>query len=131
MINFNELKIGDRVVVEFENQKREGEVTGLDWEDKLICVQTEIQDFWYEPEHVFPIELSDEQLIKFGFEREANPDGSVKYKKDAFRILLPSKDHFSSFEIWYREDRRHISHAISVHELQNHYAQMTKVELAL
>jgi hypothetical protein len=130
MIKFNELKVGDLVHAEFEGAIREGEVTDLDREDKLVCVKSDVQDFWYGPEHLFPIPVQDEQLKKFGFEKVENSDGTVKYKKGAFRILLPKNDHFSSFEIWYREDRRHITHPISVHELQNHYSQMTKVELA-
>jgi hypothetical protein len=130
MIKFNELKIGDIVNAEYEGVVREGEVIDLDREDKLVCVQTDVQDFWYEPEHLFPILVNNEQLIKFGFVKVDNPDGTVKYMKDAFRILLPRKDDFSTFEMWYREDRRHITHPISLHELQNHYSQMTKVELA-
>ncbi|HLX92841.1 MAG TPA: hypothetical protein VKR32_14245 [Puia sp.] len=129
MVKFSELKIGDIVEVEYAGKKSEGEVIDLDYVDEEACVQTEIQDFWYTPDQIFAIPLSDEQLKKFGFERVENGDGSVKYKKDAFRILLPNKDHFSGFEMWYREDRRHMSHPISVHELQNHYLQMTKVHL--
>ena len=130
MIKFQELKVGDIVNAEYEGVVKEGEVIDLDREDKLVSVQTEVQEFWYEPAHLFPITLDDGQLKEFGFEKLENADGTVKYRKDAFRILLPSKDDFSSFEIWYREDRRHINHPISVHELQNHYSQMTKVELA-
>jgi hypothetical protein len=130
MIKFNELKIGDRVNAEYEGALREGEVTDLDWEDKLVCVETDVQKFWYEPQHLFPIVVNDGQLMKFGFEKLENADGTVKYMKDAFRILLPQKDDFTSFEMWYREDRRHIIHPIALHELQNHYSEMTKVELA-
>jgi len=130
MIKFNELKVGDIVNAEYEGTVREGEVIDLDREDKLVCVQTDVQDFWYEQEHLYPIPVDDAQLKRFGFEKLENSDGTVKYMKDALRILLSRKDDFSSFEMWYREDRRHISHPISVHELQNHYSQMTKVELA-
>ncbi|HVM90250.1 MAG TPA: hypothetical protein VMT76_18820 [Puia sp.] len=130
MIKLSELKIGDVVNVEYEGILKEGEVIDIDREEKLVCVETDVQDFWYEPEHLFPISLDDEQLHKFGFQKKENEDGSVKYMKDAFRILLPKKGDFSAFEIWYREDRRHIAHPITVHELQNHFSQMTKVELA-
>ncbi len=130
MIKFNELKVGDIVNTEFEGVIKEGEVIDLDREDKLVCVQTDVQEFWYEPQHLFPLTVDDDQLKKFGFTKKENEDGTVKYMKDAFRILLPKKDNFSSYEIWYREDRRHITHPISMHELQNHYSSMTKVELA-
>jgi hypothetical protein len=31
--------------------------------------------------------------------------------------------------MWYREDRRHIVQPLSVHQLQNHFHQMTKIDL--
>ena len=37
---------------------------------------------------------------------------------------------FNEFEIWYREDHRHLHRSIGVHELQNFYHQMTKVALS-
>jgi hypothetical protein len=129
MINFSELQIGDVIEVEYDGKKSEGEVIDLDHEDKEACVQTEVQDFWYTPDQLYAIPLSDEQLHEFGFERVDNADGTVKYKKDAFRILLSQKDNFSNFEMWYREDRRHMSKPIGVHELQNHFIQMTKIHL--
>src|SRR5580658_3582952 len=112
MIKFNELKIGDVVEVEYDGKKSEGEVIDLDHEDKEACVQTEVQDFWYTPDQIFAIPVDEGQLKSFGFEKVENGDGTVKYKKDAFRILLSQKDAFSDFEMWYREDRRHITHHI-------------------
>ena len=129
MIKFQELKEGDIVNAEYEGEMYEGIVTDLNREDKEICVETDVQEFWFTPEQLYPIPLDEEQLKKFDFEKEENEDNSVKYMKGPFRILLPEKGNFSSFEMWYREDRRHITHPISVHELQNHYHQMTKVEL--
>ena len=129
MIKFHELKTGDIVLAEFEGQRFEGEVTGLDGGDKMVCVQTTVQEFWYTPDQLFPILLDEQQLDKFGFEKEVLQDGSVKYKKGPFRILLSESGNFSHFEMWYREDRRHITHHLFVHELQNHYHQMTKVHL--
>jgi hypothetical protein len=49
--------------------------------------------------------------------------------KGAFRVLLPQKDDFSQMEMWWREEHRFMHEPISVHELQNHHLQMTKVEL--
>ena len=129
MINFHELKVGDIVLAEFEGQRSEGEVIELNREDKEVCVQTSVQDFWYLPEHLYPIALDDEQLTKFNFEKEELADGEVKYLRGPFRILLSEKGNFSHFEMWYREDRRHITHPVSIHELQNHYLSMTKVHL--
>jgi hypothetical protein len=128
MIRFNDLKPGDLVIAEYDGQKWEGVVKELNREDKEICVTTSVQDFWFTPEHLYPIPLSDEQLRNLGFEKTENGNG-VKYMKDSFRVHLPVKDDFSNLEIWWREDRRTLNEPISVHELQNHYYQMTKVEL--
>jgi hypothetical protein len=128
MIRFNELKPGDLVIAEYEGEKWEGVVKELNREDKEVCVETGVQAFWFTPEHLYPIPLSDVQLQKLGFTKAENGAGT-KYMKDSFRILVPQRDNFSDIEIWWREDRRHLTHAISVHELQNHYYQMTKVEL--
>jgi hypothetical protein len=129
MIKFNEIKVGDIVLVDNDGRHVEGEVTELNHEDKEICVRTSVQEFWFTPDQLFPIPLDDEQLKKFHFEKVENPDNTVKYMRGPFRILLPQKGNFSVFEIWYREDRRHLTHPVTVHELQNHYHQMTKVEL--
>ncbi|MFI5123699.1 MAG: hypothetical protein ACHQDF_00155 [Chitinophagales bacterium] len=129
MIKFHEVKSGDLVQVDYEGQRFEGEVLELDHEDKLVRVLNGEQEFWYSPADLYPIPLDDDQLQKLQFTREQNGDKSIKYLRGPFRILLPEKDHFSDFEIWYREDRRHINHPIGVHELQNYYHQMTKVGL--
>ena len=129
MIKFHELKVGDIVLAEYEGQRSEGEVIGLDGEDKEVDVQTSVQDFWFTPDKLYPIPLDEEQLAKLQFERQELPDGSVKFLRGPFRILLSRKGDFSHFEMWYREDRRHITQPLSVHELQNHYRSMTKVEL--
>jgi hypothetical protein len=129
MIKFHELKVGDIVLAEYEGKQSEGTVTNLDREDKEVCVETEVQEFWYTPDHLFAIPVDDEQLAKFNFEKQENADGTVKYLKGPFRILLPKKGDFSAFEMWYREDRRHMAHPLSVHELQNHFSDMTKIDL--
>lgn len=115
-------------MADFEGQRSEGEVIGLNEGDKMALVQTSVQDFWYFPDQLFPITLDDNQLMLMGFEKEVFEAG-IKYKKGPFRILLARPGDFSHFEMWYREDRRHIAQPLYVHELQNHYRQMTKVEL--
>ena len=128
MIRLNEIQQGDLVIAEYDGDTWEGVVKEINNEDKEVCVETSVQEFWFKPEHLFPIPLSDEQLNKLGFERVENGQ-AVKYMTESFRILVPSKDDFSRLEMWWREDRRELNHPISVHELQNHYYQMTKVEL--
>jgi len=131
MIKFQELKVGDIVLAEYDGQRSEGEVIGLDGEDKLVNIQTSVQDFWYTPDQLYPIPLDEQQLEKFYFERQELPDGSVKFLKGPFRILLSRKGDFSHFEMWYREDRRHFSSRLGVHQLQNLHLDMTKVPLDL
>lgn len=129
MIKFHELKIGDFVIADNDGDKRQGEVTNLNGDEKQVCVNTGAQDFWYETEQLSPIPLDESQLLKLQFHKNTNDNGSVKYMKGAFRILLNSEGDFSKFEIWYRDERRHIMQPISVHILQNHFLEMTKVHL--
>src|SRR6476646_5979366 len=127
MIIFSELQMGDNIRTDLDRTTSERDIVTLDREDKQACVLTEVQEFWYSAEHLHPIPLSDEWLRNLNFSKTENEDGSVKYSKDAFRILVHRKDDFNNFEIWYREDRRHMNHHLMVHELQNHFLQMTKV----
>ena len=129
MIKFHEIKIGDYVIGEYEGQRWPGEVTRLNGDEKQVCVETEVQEFWFEPEHLYPIPISDESLLDLNFIKEEFPDGSVKYKKGSFRISIDKKDDFSVMELWYREDRRHHPDVHYIHQLQNHYLQMTKIHL--
>jgi hypothetical protein len=129
MIRFQDLKVGDFVIAEFDGEKWEGTITDLNREDKEVCVQTEVQEFWFKPENLYGIPLNDQELIRLGFIRQPNGENSVKYMKGAFRVFLPNKDDFNNLEIWYREDHRNLHQPLTVHELQNHYNQMTKVDL--
>lgn len=129
MINLHELRTGDIVLAEYDGTRAEGEVIGIDREEKKVNIQTSVQDFWYDSQDLYAIPLDEQQLVKFSFERHELPDGTVKYMRGPFRILLSKNGNFSQFEMWYREDRRHITHPLSVHELQNHFHEMTKVDL--
>jgi len=129
MIKMQDLKEGDIVQVKFEGQEWEGIVKDLDNIEKKVCVQTPVQEFWFGSADLFPVPLDEEQLVKLNFDKQENEDGSVKYLRGPFRIYLPVKGDFSRLEVYYREDRRHLNHRIAVHELQNHYHQMTKVDL--
>lgn len=131
MIKMSELQPGDVVMADFEGQQREGIVKELNREDKEVCVESEVQEFWYKPEDLYPILLSEEQLFKLGFTKHPNEDGTVKYMKDSFRLKIFREGDFKEMEIWWREDHRHLHQHLMVHELQNHYYQMTKVELNL
>jgi hypothetical protein len=56
-------------------------------------------------------------------------DGTIKYSKGAFRILFSNETDFTNFEIWYRDEHRKMHHSLMVHQLQNHFHEMTKVHL--
>lgn len=77
--------------------------------------------------HALP--LNEEELMHLKFHKQRNDDGTVKYLKGAFRILIPKDGDFSRMEIWYRDETRHITHPVNVHNLQNHFYEMTKVHL--
>ena len=129
MIKFNDIKIGDYVRAEYEGKTWEGEVTRLNGDEKQVEVTTEVQSFWFETDKLHPIVLNDDVLLKLGFQKQVNEDGSVKYMKGSFRMVLPVADDFSRMEMWYREDRRHNPNVHHVHQLQNQYFDMTKIHL--
>lgn len=129
MIKFNEIKTGDYLIADNDGDKKQGEVVDINGDEKQICVDTGAQGFWYELDQLSPIPLDEQQLLNLKFHKQENEDGTVKYMKGAFRILLPAKGDFSHFEIWYRDEKRHILAPIFVHNLQNHFYDMTKVHL--
>jgi hypothetical protein len=129
MIKFSELKQGDYVLAESDGQAWRGEVTNFNNDEKEICVNNGIQEMYFLEEDLYPLPLDEEQLLKLKFSKHVNEDGSVKYMKGAFRLQIPEQDDFSHFEIWYRDEKRIITHPIPVHVLQNHYTAMTKVHL--
>lgn len=129
MIKFSDIKVGDYLLGEFEGKQWEGEVTRLNRDEKQVCLQTEVQEFWFSTDDLHPLTLDESALEKLQFTREAQADGSVKYKKGSFRLVTPKAGDFSNLEMWYREDRRHHPNVHFVHQLQNQYLDMTKVHL--
>ncbi|NML23268.1 hypothetical protein HHL16_20485 [Pseudoflavitalea sp. G-6-1-2] len=129
MIKLSELRSGDLVKAKYEGQMIEGAVTEVNREDKEVGVETDVQEYFFTPDSLFPIPLDENQLFKLGFSRNVLDDGAVKYMRNSFRLMIPKDGDFSTMELWWREDRRHLVQPINVHELQNHYHQMTKVDL--
>jgi len=129
MIKFQEIKVGDYLMADNDGDMKRGEVLNLNGDEKQVCVDTGTQSFWYETSQLSAIPLDDAQLLDLKFDKEQNENGTVKYMKGAFRLLLPSENNFSKMEIWYRDERRHIMQSINVHQLQNHFYEMTKVHL--
>lgn len=129
MIKFQEIKVGDYLMANNDGDILQGEVTNLNGDEKQVCVDTGTQEFWFEMNQLKAIPLDDAQLTSLKFTKQQNEDGSIKYLKGAFRILLSSKGNFSTFQIWYRDEKRNILQPLNVHQLQNHFYEMTKVHL--
>jgi hypothetical protein len=128
MLKINDLRSGGIITVDDEGVLREGTVVSTSPEENQALVDNGVQEFWYSPEEMHPIPLDEGQLMKLGFEKE-EMDGAVKYKKGVFRLVTPKKGDFSNIEMWYREDRRHFSFPLGVHELQNLHMAMSKIPL--
>jgi hypothetical protein len=129
MIKFQEIQQGNYLLASNDGDTRQGEVTNLNKNEKQVCVNTGTQDFWYPTNQLSAIPLNDDELTKLKFNKQQNEDGTVKYLKGAFRMLLNTADDFTKFEIWYRDEKRQVLQPIFVHQLQNHFYEMTKVHL--
>lgn len=129
MIKISDLKEGDVVRVLFDGEERDGIVTDVDREENQAQIDNGIQEFWYGPDDIVPVPMTEDRLINIlGFEKEEGPDG-VKFKRGAFRVVVHDPGNYTNLDIWYREDHRHFNHALYLHELQNHHLDMTKVQL--
>ncbi|MHB1922716.1 MAG: hypothetical protein ACYCOO_10820, partial [Chitinophagaceae bacterium] len=96
MIALHDLRIGDWVFAESDGQKLEGCVENLDGEKACITTFGD-QEFWYEPEHIFPIPLSEAQLLSFGFVKTiSSPPSDTAgdtFVKGPFSLSYLQKDH--------------------------------------
>jgi hypothetical protein len=128
MLKIGNLKQGDIIMLNDEGMMREGTVVSVSHEENQALVNNGVQEFWYTPEEMYAVPLDEAQLLKLGFTKE-DSDSGVKYKKDSFRLVTPKKGDFSNVEMWWREDRRHFSFPLGVHELQNLHYDMCKVHL--
>lgn len=128
MIKIQELKQGDIVRVLLDTTEREGTVVDISREENMVYIDNGVQEFWYTPEQIAAIPLTEKELLRLGFEKASTEKGT-KYMKGPFRVLVHDPGNYTNLDIWYREDRRHFNHPIYVHELQNLHLQMTKVPL--
>ena len=128
MLKLGDLKPGDLIAVNYDGVDTEGTVVRINHEDHRALVDNGVQEFWYTISEMKPIPLDEDQLTRLGFIKE-EVNGGVKYKKDSFRLVVPKKNDFSNIEMWWREDRRHFSFPLGVHQLQNLHLDMTKVPL--
>src|SRR6478672_10173980 len=103
MIKFHEIKVGDYLYADNDGDSRRGEVTNLNGDEKQVCVDNGVQEFWYETDQLSSIPVSDTELENLRFHKQVQEDGTVKYSKGAFRMVTPSAGNFSTMEIWYRD----------------------------
>ena len=129
MLKFQNIKVGDYLMANNDGDILKGEVTNLKHGENQVCLDIGTQEFWYEMNQLSPIALSNEELLKLKFTKEENADGTVKYSKGTFSLLISGANDFSKMELLYRDEHRHVTHPIAVHELQNHYHAMTNVLL--
>lgn len=128
-MKLSELKPSNLVYLNRDGERIEATVTDKYGDGtEEVCLLVNGIENWYSPKDLTPIVLDEFQLIKLGFEKEIVEEG-IKYKRGPFRILLTEPGDFSKFTMWYREDKRLINMPMYVHELQNHYLTMTKIEL--
>jgi hypothetical protein len=128
MIKFNELRVGNHVMVLNEGTWMEGVVLHINRDDGgQVEVQTGDQQSWFGISELDSIPLSEAQLLRMGFEKEVMDTGNMKFKFGAFRVLAGPTKLFTDFLMWYREEKSHITYPITVHQFQNRYADMTKV----
>jgi hypothetical protein len=128
MIPFKALKKGDYVYAAFEGSQTMGPITGVNNDEQQVCVLTGENEFWYPKDAISPIPINEATLAEFGFEQSTTDKGSHKFSKGPFRLVVRNED-FNNVEMWYREDIRRHPQLSFVHELQNHYLEMTKVHL--
>jgi hypothetical protein len=133
MIPMHELKAGDIVNAEFEGALFPGSVVEFDHGSHQVCVITnDDQESWFSPEDLFPITLTKETLENLQFRQDGAPapDGSVTYVRGPFSIVIADPSVFQNLTLHYRSEApRVLHHGLAMHELQNHYLDMTNVHL--
>ena len=110
----------------------EGKVLGLDIPANQACVLNQAgQENWYGPEDLFPIPLTEEQLVKLKFKKAEEPpvngDGQAWVRGPFTVVLQDGADPHTVLH--YRDETRNIAGSLMVHELQNHYQGMTLFHL--
>jgi hypothetical protein len=133
MINLQDVKAGDSVLVQYEGNTVEGQVLEVNREDKQVCVLTGEQEFWYDLQDLYPIPLNEDQLLRLKFKKDeslsANGSGQI-YVRGPFSVKLHTLDDgMPATRLDYRDEHREIKGSITVNQLQNHYKAMTNFHL--
>lgn len=120
----NELRIGNWVEVPKDARYEE---RFIKWENENFY---HIHQGYLEFEDIFPIPLTEEWLVKFGFTKS-------RYNKNIFEIgqvyeLRPHTEEIGFFEFgWVNDESGYIASVQYVHQLQNLYFSLTGEELEI
>src|SRR5829696_6314059 len=99
MVKITELKEGDIVQIVDEGVERIGTVVEISREENMAHIDNGVQEFWYAPEDIIPVPLTEAQLVTtLGFEKEAGENGAVKFKKGPFRVLVHDPGNYTHLE---------------------------------
>ncbi len=131
MIPIHDLKMGDLVNVDFDGTLTRGSVLQFDRENNQVCVATnDEQESWYAPSDLYPIHLDKTELENLQFVPTTAENGSVTYVRGPFSIVAKDSSSLEDITLLYRDEAHRVfHHGLALHELQNHYLDMTNVHL--
>lgn len=132
MVPIRDLQVGDWVRVLVDGSDLEGQVEELTLEQ--VCVRTFGDElFWYEPQAIFPLPLTEERLLRLGFSKSSDPGLNGKgqaYTHGPFVLKYPQAGDSGIILLQYAGDpNREFHEGLTVSQLQNHYHSMTKILL--
>lgn len=129
MIPINEVSLGNWVQINLDGQLLVGKVERKSVE--RIGVASEAELGWYFPDDVYPIPLNEEWLYFLQFKDSADPELNGygrAYTHGPFLLHYPDKNNDAYAVLsCHGVHNQEIKRRMSVHDLQNHYHEMTKV----
>lgn len=126
MIQANELRIGNYVDVDGNNHIVTS--VNIDYTISVFVFENGAKElFNHENKHINPIPLTEERLIKFGFEK----NGRYAWKNNGFQVQYYTDGYLRHYrELGIRALRTEIKIEY-IHQLQNLYFALTGKELKL
>lgn len=129
MIPLQQISLGNWIQVNLDGQLLAGKVSRKSVERIGVAVEAELG--WFFPDDVFPIPLTEEWLYYFDFKDSVDPElnGTGKaYTHGPFLLHYPDKENEGRIVLsCHGVHDKVLKKPLSVHELQNHYHEMTKV----
>ena len=96
MIPFNEIRKWRLRYSSIRRFRRNGEVIEINRDDKQVCVETDVQESWYEPEDLYPIAISDEEMLKAQLHKRGYERWRGKIKKG--ELVIPKRTIFPAWK---------------------------------